>query len=66
MRMPRTSSDVASLGAYVRAEVQADLQRAGFNEPTKLYAVYYDGASTYACGGGACAADGEDTARDEG
>ncbi len=51
--LPRTNADIADHGAYVRDEVQADLQRAGFDASNKLYAVYYDGASTYACGGGA-------------
>lgn len=52
-RLPRTDMQYASTGAYVRDEVQSDLVAAGFNEPNKIYAVYYDGGSTWSCGGGA-------------
>ncbi|MEM6992538.1 MAG: hypothetical protein AAF721_18635 [Myxococcota bacterium] len=51
--LDRTDAEVAAEGAYVREEIEAGLEAAGRIEPHKLYAVYYDGSSTYACGGGA-------------
>ncbi|MEA2600878.1 MAG: hypothetical protein QOF89_1870 [Acidobacteriota bacterium] len=50
-RLGRTDAQIASHGAFVRDEIEADLIRAGFNHPSKIYAVYYDGRSTFACGG---------------
>jgi hypothetical protein len=52
-RDPRTNADMASNGAFVRDRLQDDLHAAGFNDANKIYAVYYDGTSTYSCGGGA-------------
>jgi len=52
-RLARSDATIASFREYVRDQVQNDLQAAGFNQPNKLYAVYYDGTSTWACGGGA-------------
>lgn len=37
---------------YVRDDIQIQLKKLGFNDPRKLYAVYYDGSSNYSCGGG--------------
>jgi hypothetical protein len=50
-RLTATDATVASRGAFVREAVQEELQAAGFNRPDRIYAVYYDGSSTYACGG---------------
>lgn len=52
-RLAKTDAEVAARGAYVRDEIEAELHAAGFNAPNKIYAVWYDGGSTYACGGGA-------------
>jgi List-Bact-rpt repeat protein len=52
-RMSLTDLQIASNGAYVRDVVERELNASGFSAPGKIYAVYYDGTSTYACGGGA-------------
>jgi hypothetical protein len=52
-RLSRTDAEVASRGAFVRDEIEAELRVAGFDAPDKIYAVWYDGGSSYACGGGA-------------
>jgi hypothetical protein len=52
-RMPKTDAEIKSRGAFVRDEIEAALGQAGLLRPDKLYAVYYDGGSTHACGGGA-------------
>jgi hypothetical protein len=52
-RLAETDAQVASHGAFVREQIQAELNAAGFNNPKKLYAVYYDGTSTFSCGGSA-------------
>lgn len=33
--------------------LERELHASGFNDASKIYAVYYDGTSTYSCGGGA-------------
>ena len=53
LHLSRTDAEVSSNGAYVRDVIERDLKAAGFNIANKIYAVYYDGRSTYACGGGA-------------
>jgi hypothetical protein len=50
-RLAATDAAVASRGAFVREAVEQELRAAGFNRPDRIYAVYYDGSSTYACGG---------------
>jgi len=52
-RMAETDAQVASHASFVREQIQAELNAAGFNQPKKLYAVYYDGTSTFSCGGSA-------------
>jgi hypothetical protein len=52
-RMSRGDADIITGGAFVRDAIEIELRAAGFDAPDKLYAVYYDGGSTYACGGGA-------------
>jgi VCBS repeat-containing protein len=52
-RLSRTDAEIASHGAFVRDEIEAELTAAGFSAPGKIYGVYYDGSSTFACGGGA-------------
>ena len=53
VRLSATDSAIAAKGAYVRTVLETQLRELGFAQPNKLYAVYYDGSSTYACGGGA-------------
>lgn len=50
-RLSRTDAQVKSRGAFVRNEVEEQLSAAGLIAAGKLYLVYYDGGSTYACGG---------------
>ena len=53
-RLPSTDAEISARGAFVRDELLEKLLRAkGFNKPGKIYLVFYDGHSTYACGGGA-------------
>lgn len=52
-RMSQTDKQVASAVAYVRDRIEAEIRAAGFTNIRKIYAVFYDGTSTYACGGGA-------------
>jgi RTX calcium-binding nonapeptide repeat (4 copies) len=52
-RLSRTDAEIASHGAFVRDEIEAELTAAGFSAGGKIYGVYYDGSSTFACGGGA-------------
>ena len=39
--------------AFVRERIERELRAAGMIAANKLYAVYYEGTSSYACGGGA-------------
>jgi hypothetical protein len=52
-RLSRTDSEIAATGAFVRDEIEDEITAAGFAASDKIYAVYYDGTSTVACGGGA-------------
>lgn len=52
-RMPQTDANIAASGAFVRDRIEAELKSAGLVRPDRIYAVYYGGSSTYACGGGA-------------
>ena len=52
VRIGRSNATMVSYGAFVRDTIEKDLATAGFAAATKLYAVYYDGGSTFACGGG--------------
>lgn len=53
VRVSRGDAALASVGAFVRDELQRELMALGFNDARKVYAVYYGGTSTWACGGGA-------------
>lgn len=44
---------VTASGAFVREALELELNAAGVIRPNKQYMVYYDGGSTYSCGGGA-------------
>jgi hypothetical protein len=52
-RLTRTDAEIASSGVFVRDRIEAELRTLGFATPSKVYAVYYGGTSTHACGGGA-------------
>jgi len=52
-RMTETDAQVTATGAFVRDAIERELKGAGLVKPGKLYAAYYDGNSTFACGGGA-------------
>lgn len=53
LRLSRTDAEIASFGLFVRDQIEAELVAAGFTAENKIYAVYYDGTSTFACGGAA-------------
>jgi hypothetical protein len=53
LRLSRTDAEIRSYGAFVRDQIEAEIKAAGFNASNKIYAVYYDGTSDHACGGGA-------------
>ena len=44
---------MAAEGPYVRDQIERELSQAGRLSADKLYAVYYGGKSTFACGGAA-------------
>jgi hypothetical protein len=50
-RLSKTDAQVKSQGAFVRNEIEEQLSAAGLISSSKLYLVYYDGGSTYSCGG---------------
>ena len=50
-RLSKTDADVAARGASVRDEIEAQMIAAGYTAAGKIYGVYYDGSSTFACGG---------------
>jgi hypothetical protein len=52
-RLTLTDAQIAANGIFVRDALERELKAAGFDAPGKIYAVYYDGSSTAACGGGA-------------
>lgn len=52
-RLPRTDAEIGARGAFVRDELESLLRASGLIVADKLYAVYYDGSSTFSCGGGA-------------
>jgi hypothetical protein len=52
-RLSQTDAQLAARGVFIRDAIEQELKAAGFVRPGKIYAVYYDGSSTAACGGGA-------------
>jgi S-layer homology domain len=53
VRLARTDAAISAEGAYARDVIEEDLHALGLIAPTKIYAVYYGGSSTYSCGGAA-------------
>jgi hypothetical protein len=51
VRLKKTDAEMSAFGAFVRDEIERQLRDAGYLAGGKIYAVYYDGVSTYACGG---------------
>jgi hypothetical protein len=52
-RMHATDAQAAANGVYIRDAIEKELHAAGFDRPNRVYAVYYDGSTTVACGSGA-------------
>jgi hypothetical protein len=52
-RLAETDSQVRSHDPYIRDLIEHELEAAGMTVPGKIYGVWYDGSSSYACGGGA-------------
>jgi hypothetical protein len=52
-RMSESDAQAQAHGVYLRDSIERELQAAGVMRPGKIYAVYYDGTTTVACGGGA-------------
>jgi hypothetical protein len=50
-RLAAPDATLAARGAFVREGVEQELRAAGFDRADRIYAVYYDGSSTTACGG---------------
>lgn len=53
LRLPTSDADMAGRGIYLRDAIESEVHAAGFNSASRIYAVYYDGSNTAACGGGA-------------
>jgi hypothetical protein len=53
VRLTRSAASMTSYGAYARDTIEKDLTTLGLVVAPKIYAAYYDGGSTYSCGGGA-------------
>jgi hypothetical protein len=47
------NTSIATGTAFVRERIERELEAMNLIAPNKLYAVYYEGSSVYACGGGA-------------
>ena len=52
-RLALTDAQMAAMGLFVRDQIERELSQAGRLSSDKLYAVYYGGKSTVACGGAA-------------
>ncbi|MBI3790462.1 MAG: hypothetical protein HY275_06255 [Gemmatimonadetes bacterium] len=52
LRLSRKARDLAALGTQLYDTLEALVVRAGFDDGSKLYAVYYDGVGHDACGVG--------------
>lgn len=53
VRLTQSDAELSSTGPFVRDQIEQELKAAGFDRSDKIYAVYYGGGSTFACGGGA-------------
>src|SRR5438477_9908363 len=50
-RLPHTDAQATATNPWPLWVIGEDLVAAGFDQPDKVYAVFYDGHSTWACGG---------------
>jgi hypothetical protein len=53
VRVGETDAQIASTGWFVRDRVEELLRDEGYDDPYRVYAVWYEGTSTKTCGGGA-------------
>jgi hypothetical protein len=53
IRLSRSNRQIRRARAWVRDEIEKEINALGFNHPKKVYLVYYGGSSNFACGGGA-------------
>jgi hypothetical protein len=51
VRMPHSDAQATSINPWPLWVMGEDLVAAGFNDPAKVYAAFYDGHSAWACGG---------------
>jgi hypothetical protein len=52
VRLTRTNAQMTGYGVFARDTIEKDLTAAGFTVATKIYATYFDGGNSFACGGG--------------
>jgi hypothetical protein len=52
-RLSRSDATMSAYGVFLRDSLESELRRGGRIQPNKVYAVYYDGGNTHACGGAA-------------
>lgn len=53
VRLTESDAQLAGRGLFMRDAIETGTRAAGFNDPDKIYAAYYGGSNTAACGGGA-------------
>jgi hypothetical protein len=53
VRLGKTDAQLAARGVFIRDAIEEELRVAGHLKPDRIYATYYDGSTTAACGGGA-------------
>jgi hypothetical protein len=53
VRLTESDAQLAARGLFMRDALEAGTRAAGFADPDKIYAAYYGGSNTAACGGGA-------------
>jgi Divergent InlB B-repeat domain len=51
VRLPHSDAQATAANPWPLWVIGEDLVAAGFNDPAKVYAAFYDGHSTWACGG---------------
>lgn len=51
VRLPHSNAQATAVNPWPLWVMGEDLVAAGFNDPAKAYAAFYDGRSTWACGG---------------
>ncbi len=51
-RLNQNDATIGSLGVFARDRIESLLPAAGYSDPRKIYAVFYDGSNNAACSGG--------------